>query len=185
MARLRSFQPFWSDTVIFWGAGATASLGIKTTEQLAHTILRLAQINENRQSRIEERVKEEFPNVGKQVQAELAALFVLLGEEGDRRKAIRALGFSEERVSELKRLYDWTVTREVMKRCPGIYDGRFLLQDYYNLIDLHIKSGQGFAVNGRFIRPEELITARRTLNMLIGIIHAMDFQVMLTQKKRK
>lgn len=185
MTRLRSFQPFWSDTVIFWGAGATASLGIKTTDRLAQTIFRLAQINENRRSRIEERVKEEFPDADEQVCAELAAFLVLLGEEGDRKEAIRTLGFSEKRVSELQRLYNWSVTREVMRRCPGVHNGRFLLQDCYNLIDLHIKSGQGFAVNGRFIRPEELITARRTLNMLIGIVHALDYQIMLSRHKEK
>lgn len=183
MKQLKSFQPFWPETVIFWGAGATASLGIKTTEQLARVIFRLAGINGKRQ--VQQRVKDEFPQADERVRAELAALLVLLGEDGDRDEAMRTLRFSKKRVSELKRLYNWTVTREVMRRCPGVHNGHFSLQDCYNLIDLHIKSGQGFAVNGRFIQPEELIVARRTLNMLIGIVHALDYRALLRHRRNE
>ncbi|WP_163151626.1 hypothetical protein [Anoxybacillus sp. MB8] len=185
MRRLKSFQPFWAHTVMFWGAGATASLGMKTTDQLAQVIFRLATVHERQKVCVKERVRKQFPDVNEQVRLELAALLVLLGEEGNEKEAMSILRFSEERARELQRLYDWKVTCEVMKRCPGVFEGRFSLQDVYNLIDLHIRSGQGFVVGGRFIRPEELIVARRTLNMLISVIHAIDYYCLLSHHKEK
>jgi hypothetical protein len=53
---LASHKPFWSETAIFLGAGATAWLGVPTTEDMGKTIHELAEYKKDKNLR--ERINE-------------------------------------------------------------------------------------------------------------------------------
>lgn len=178
-----NFKPYWPETVIFWGAGATANLGMSSTSKIGEIIYTLSGINscEN----LKERIKRAFPSVEDKIKDELESLLTILNQGAYEKKSKEDLGFSKKRIIELKTIYNWFIVKEIMKRCPGIKNGEFNLVDLYNLIDLHIKTNQGFNSEKAYIRPEQLIVARNTLNMIITMIHAIEYRLALRDKRKE
>ncbi|MGO1369065.1 hypothetical protein [Senegalia sp. (in: firmicutes)] len=177
------FKPYWPETLIFWGAGATASLGLSSTSKIGEIIYILSDIDSCESLKI--RINRAFPSVEENIKDELESLITILDEEKCDIEAERNLGFSKKRISELKKIYNFFILKEIMKRCPGIKNGEFNLVDLYNLIDLHIQTGQGFNTEKTYVRPEQLIIARNTLNMIISIIHAIEYRLALRDKRKE
>ncbi len=166
----------WPETVIFWGAGATASLDLPTTGDIGARLAKLAA----RDRTIEDRVADAFP--AEPMASELADMLALLGDPdpGHRnRVAIRERHFAGERgcgqrteEDDLCGSYDWGTLLRLIRLCPGGGDpDTFKLVDLFNLIDMHLASRHGFhdVPNGKtdsFIRPERLLPARNALKML-------------------
>ena len=74
---LKPYKPYWPKTAIFWGAGATVSLGLFTTDQLAKAIWELAQ----RDNSIEERVLIAFGEyANEKYGSSIKNLLLLLGD---------------------------------------------------------------------------------------------------------
>ncbi|MGG4012962.1 hypothetical protein [Bacillus smithii] len=179
-----SYEPYWPENVIFWGSGATAPLGMQTTFKIGETLFCLSKDHE---MSLDERLNRVFPSVNDAIKKQFDALLALLSnrEDSERQKAAELLGFSEARVSEICNLYDWDTLKLVIKRCPQ-ENGQLQLQDVYNLLDMHIQSGNGFyGMDQTFIRPEKLIMARRTLDMLVITFHKIGYQQLLVDPEKK
>ena len=174
-------------TVIFWGAGATAALGMQTTGQQTEALRKLAPWQEDRLSlaqRIEDAlgVKAEEPWT-----SALHDLLTILGD-GDKPEAMKAMcrnwrhGADDDeirnRIVTLRTLYDWPALKAVINVCPGVQgvgDG-FQLNDLFNVLDMHGQSGHGFHVEESvFLTPQQVLGARNALKMLLQTTLYVDW----------
>lgn len=198
---LNSYKPIWPETVIFWGAGATRAINLRTTYEIANALADLAGKRDKKVSTFD-RVSKVIKDPG---MIELVVdLLQLIGDEPTSGKTDESViqkhigkitGFgrqiAEKRLRSLKYSYDWRTLRELIWICPGANTKSFQLQDLYNLIDMHILNGQGFYVYGtnqggllRFIPPEGLRPARNALVMITGLIHFVDYHLALKYNKK-
>jgi len=198
---LPEYKPLWPETAIFWGAGATADLGISTTGALGKAFYYLGRP----EMPLKERVKKAIGERDSEWEEAVADLLLILGDpyvnnqEDSQLELSKVLQrqFSElsedqryRRASELKHSYDWKTLYAIIQACPGQNDNEFQLVDLFNLIDMHIENHQGFYAPGvdthsAFIAVERLVPARNTLKMLTTLIHTLDFQQALKTKKGK
>ncbi len=158
------------------GAGATASLGIKTTSQLGKVLYTL--VFDEAKKGFSDRVAAAFPGTDYEFQKDFTGLLELIsGEFG-------SCSFTKgKRAKELQQIYDWHTLELIAKRCPITDENNLSLGSVYNLIDLHLQSGHGFRVNTEFIKPERLQAARNTVNMVISFAHAISYQQILKDKQ--
>jgi hypothetical protein len=180
--------------VIFWGAGATAALGIRTTAGQEQFIRCITGVDESRRP-LRERVSEALdPKAAKQWHAALIDLITILGDsdasydsitdvDDEQLKAMRRnwqKGASDKelrgRVIDLRLTYDWPALKSAVSICPGSATGKFKLNDLFNLLDMHIPTRFGFrapasgAISGSKKRlGEQFFDARR----LIGAKNAL------------
>jgi hypothetical protein len=185
-----------AETLIFWGGGATESIGLRTTQKQAGAIKSLT--GENANELLADRVIEVLSALSIWA-APYADLLCILGDDAeediyrislDARDAMsrhwhdtspQAL---DARIHELRALFDWPALKDVVRACPGFKGGdRFQLQDVFNLIDLHAHSFHGFPVQKRFLSPGRLVAARRALQMLLNTLFYIDWQTALSEKQ--
>ena len=187
-------------TVIFWGAGATAEIGMQTTVQQARTLQRLASGREGQNS-LTQRIQDALGD--KAAEPWTSALHDLLTILGDREETEEAApifpvtqnqmeamrrnwrhGADNDalrgRIVTLRTLYDWPALKAVIKICPGVQgDGgkSFQLNDLFNVLDMHGQSGHGFRVKeGEFLTPQRVLGARNALKMLLQTMLYIDWQ---------
>ena len=177
-------------TVIFWGAGATAAIGMQTTVEQAEALRKLAFGRERRNS-LAQRIREAL--AGKAAEPWPSALHDLLtilgdGDETeeaasiftvtrDQMQAMRrnwqdsaAAAEIRSRIVTLRTWYDWPALKAVINVCPGVQEGGDGLQlnDLFNVLDMHGQSGHGFRVQeGEFLTPQRVLGARNALKMLL------------------
>ena len=186
-------------TVIFWGAGATANLGIQTTDQQAGTLQKLASEKEERP--LARRIEEALGC--KAMEPWTSALGDLLTVLGDCREAATAGEGAiaavtphhidvmrphwepdandddlRNRIVALRTLYDWPALRAAIKVCPRASgDDGFRLNDLFNVLDMHGQSGHGFRVkDDEFLTPQRVLGARNALKMLQQAMLYIDWQ---------
>lgn len=180
-------------TVVFWGAGATASLGIRTTQQQSAFIRHLAQ---PKGASVEDRVRHALQD--KAVAPWGDALRDLLTILGDRRSVEKATEVDDgeietmqrhwesttrtevrRRILHLRAAYDWPALKEIIKACPGIKadEDKFKINDLFNVMDLHDQSGHGFHADDTFLTPQQVGTAKSALKMLLQAMFFIDWQV--------
>lgn len=176
MSENEKYHPYWPETVIFWGAGTTEPLKIKTTKELGRTVQVLAETGDTRVS-----VNQAIPEASGPVRSEFAALLELIDASGSGsdHEAMRTLSIPEPRARQLQTLYDWHAVKRVIERCPHNSADGFSLDDLYNLLDLHIQTHKGIEVDGEFVTIDRLIAARRTLTMLTQLLHAIGYAELL------
>jgi len=183
-----------ADTLVFWGAGATQSLGLRPTPDQADAIRKLVG---GGVLAVTDRV-DQILNSPSVWSAPLVDLLLVLGDDasddiycvslaardamsrhwGDR--SPRAL---DTRIHELRALYDWPALKVAVQVCPGFEDGkRFQLSDVFNLIDLNAHSFHGFPGPKVFLPPTRLVAARRALQLIINTLFFIDWQTALTEK---
>ncbi|BBN98227.1 hypothetical protein [Sporolactobacillus terrae] len=181
MSNVKNYTPYWPKIVIFWGAGTTQPLNIKTTSELGQIFQTLAEHNKNLRAAIDQTL----PEAEEQVRRELDALLKLINfEDPDgEQTASEVLGIPKARAHHLQMLYDWNAVKLAIERCPRNSEHHFSLDDLFNLLDLHIHAHQGIEVGDRFITLDRLIAARRTLLMLTQLIHAVGYQKLLHDQK--
>jgi hypothetical protein len=148
--------------VIFWGAGATAALGLRTTEAQTRFIRRITGADAPDKP-LEDLVAEALgPNNVEPWRSALLDLITILGDGGD---AYRGIHFTDQsqldamrrnwregalddelrgRIIGLRLIYDWPALRSVVRVCPGSASDKFKLNDLFNLLDMHIPPGFGF-----------------------------------------
>ena len=186
---------FGSETLIFWGAGATASVGMPVTGTQKDFINVLIGKREPRQT-LRERIRDAVNPNSRWIEP-LHDLLLVLGDdieeenkntpEGafrnigmitpDAREAMRN-NWSEPsemaldaRIHHLRSLFDWPALKEAGRICPGFEEEKgFVLQDLFNVIDIHIASGQGFCAYDGPIAHGRLVAARRALQMLLNTL---------------
>lgn len=176
-----NYCPQWPETVIFWGAGATRALYLRTTAELGQAVYQLAVLQEA----LGKRIARQFHL--QEIAGPVEDLFQVLSEQGECTKALQRLfpGMTEKQCAakgeQLRRTYDWATLCRLVHICPGHSDREFRLQDLFTLLDMHIASHHGFYVNDsdgdsrQFIPPEQLRPARNALVMVIGLLHYHDF----------
>ena len=176
-------------TAIFWGAGATASLGIRTSERQSKCIRKLA-LKDSRPLR--RRVREA---VGLFKSDAFTDLLNILGDGGqqvsdDALDAMRRSWRSHDsyelrrRVMELRTLFDWQALQAVVRSCPGAgHSGSFKITDLFNVLDLHGQSGHGFYAEDGFLSSQQVAGAKNTLKMLLQALFYVEWQQCRTEKR--
>ena len=188
-----------SKTVIFWGAGATAALGIRTTADQTAALRKLA----GEEGSVNERVKEALGQVDRQWTDALSDLLTILGDKGDgsplglpnqhqleamRRNWLRSISDDDlkRRILGLCASYDWSALRIVIRVCPGYDNNAFQLADLFNVLDMHGQSGHGFAFQkGSFLTPARVSAAHNALRMLLNTLFYIDWQCARIQKREQ
>jgi hypothetical protein len=186
-----------AETLIFWGAGATASLGLRTTQGQTDAISHLVK-TENLHDRVSKILRDSDEWCGP-----LTDLLLVLGEETQdiysvsnaaREAMSRHWGDHtpsalDARIHKLRSLFDWPALQAVVRACPGFKtEGQLKLQDIFNLIDLHAHSNHGFPVSElpeRFLPPMRLVAARRALQLIINTLFFIDWHTALATERRR
>lgn len=195
--------------VIFWGAGATAALGIRTTYQQTKFIKLLTIGTKPLNERITEALD---ANDSEPWHSALSDLITILGDtneayrsihhiEEDQRSAMRRnwrSGASDEeldrRIIELRLIYDWPALKSVVSVCPGNAGDNFKLNDLFNLLDMHIPPGFGFRAptgqsldgdkqSDQFFDARRLIGAKNALLMILIASFYIDYQICIESKR--
>jgi len=188
---MKTYKPIWPETTILWGAGATAELGMPATEQQGINIWKLAKNGTS----LEERIKS-IDLFSRDVQS----VYNLLSTLGDKLES-DLWEFSEEetnaardlfpkvdaheakrRVIALRQNYDWDALKRIIEICPSVEGKGPFMNDLFNILDMHILSGQGFYTKQTkqaeqasdsderfFIQNYRLRPARNCLVMLINL----------------
>ena len=180
-----------NSTVIFWGAGATASLEVQTTRDQTKTLYQLAAQKDSKS--LDQRICEALGKKAVPWTSALCDLFTILGddEESDSTRvtsgqicAMRRnwqLGADDEelrqQVVHLRMLYDWPALKAVIGVCPGAdEENAFNITDLFNILDMHGQSGHGFRVKKGELTPQQVLGARNALKMLLLTMFYIDWQ---------
>lgn len=192
-------------TVVFWGAGATAPLGIRTTEEQSAFVRNLVPVDKD--VSLDSRVRHALLRKSDQPCLDDAAIFCwhgtlrdLLTILGDGRCVTEATEVNNDELeamqrhwkptirSELRRriltlraTYDWLALTEIIKACPGsrepVCHKRFKINDLFNIMDLHDQSGHGFHAGDVFLTPQQVRSAKNALKMLLHAMFFIDWQL--------
>lgn len=193
-------------TIVFWGAGATASLGLQTTGQQAKMLQTIASGKDN--VSLTKRVRKALGSKAREPwKSALFDLLTILGDGGQdstsekkmnlftvtprqmevmRRHWQRGANKNElrNRAVSLRILYDWPALRAIIDVCPGMPDGKLKLNDLYNVLDTHGQSGHGFRdEDGDFLAPQRVLGARGALKMFQQMVLYIDWQYCREEKK--
>ena len=182
--------------VVFWGAGATASVGLKITDRQSRTLHCLA--GSSKEVPLDRRVR----CVGNdEWSSAFQDMLTILGDcppAGDSNlhvtpRQLAAMGRNwrlgadadelRRRITELRTLYDWPALQAAIRICPGARtEHTFRLNDLFNLLDMHGQSGHGFrkglqeTAADEFLTPQEVLGARNALKMLLQAMLYVDWQ---------
>ena len=170
-------------TVAFWGAGATASLGIRTTAQQSEFVLHLAPRDPPCKP-LRERVKKALGDAAAdRWGSALGDLLAVLGDGQPPRAtttvddcALDAMARSwvsgsnddlRRRVLHLRTIYNWPALASIIRACPGsdvpACKGQFKINDLLNLLDLYGGSDHGFHAGDTFLTPLTFLVVPRVL----------------------
>jgi hypothetical protein len=193
------------ETIVFWGAGATKALGIRTTAEQTSFIKHATGVHSKRMP-LGERVTEALkPNDAEPYRSALVDLIDILGDDDDnfygsidvvkphqlaamRRNWTRDAGEDElrSRIIELRLFYDWPALKALVSICPGSSGDAFKINDLFNLLDTHIPLGFGMRATvgaslskeseHRFLDARRLIGAKKALLMLLIASFYIDYQ---------
>ena len=170
-------------SVIFWGAGATAALGMRITAQQGLFMRRLAGLDGSAvlTDPLERRValaldsSEADPLI-----AALSDMLTILGDQDN--LSLRKLSVTQNQIDAMRRnrrreatdaeiqgqvislrsLFDWNALKAVIEICPAAKSERFNITDLFNVLDLHGDSGHGFPVTGgQFLAPQQVFGGNR------------------------
>ena len=197
-----------SSTVIFWGAGATATLGMRLTAQQGKFLHDLA-TGEKDSLSLSQRVAKA---VGDEVEPWVSALvdlLTILGDGNEERHshitttkdqmdAMRrnwSVGADDDEIQDriltLRALYDWPALKDVIKVVSPVEQGADgaganFLTDLFNILDIHGQSGHGFRVEeNKFLTPQRVTGARNALKLLILAMFYIDWQVLRQDEGKK
>ena len=189
--------------VIFWGAGATAALGIRTTDGQTRFIKRITGADAPGKP-LRERVAEALGRNGAELwHNALSDLITILGDSDAVYGSISRIDDEQldamrrnwrptkddkelsERIIDLRLTYDWPALTSVVSLCPGSATDKFKLNDLFNILDMHIPAGFGFrapAHHGHSStdeqHQEQFFDARRLIgakNALLMILIALFY----------
>ena len=186
-----------SEVLVFIGAGATASLGMPTTDAQSQLLRKLI----NKDTDIS-KILLEYGFYDAERRNMLTAFLEFSGgianndfntitpKDIRNAKIAFAIGDSsvidnllKRRILELRQKYDWMALREVLKICPLNETKDNLIRDAYTLLDKKISSQQGLKIpsshnaeQAEVLSCSRLIAARSMLTLLISILFAEAWQ---------
>jgi len=183
----KPYTPFWPETCIFWGAGATAELGVPATSGMAKAVYGLSR--EKNDEPLQKRINNTnlFHGIEKELECFLTALGDNLEEEklSPSKEAIKIAkeilpdNFTDEKITEKilkwKSHYDWNALRRLAIKVPlenENYDK--YLNDLYNVIDGNLLNNLGLQIKVQkdkdiFLDPHRLRNARNLLVLLSSL----------------
>jgi hypothetical protein len=148
--------------IIFWGAGATHALGIRTTARQQHFIRCITGAHDSTKP-LKGRIKDALGlGIPQRWHDALFDLITILGDSDKsydsineiNRKQLQAMGRNwtsgareeelKKRIIDLRLIYDWPALKSAVSICPGSATDKFRLNDLFNLLDMHIPPGFGF-----------------------------------------
>lgn len=199
--------------VIFWGAGATKALGIRTTSDQEQFILCLTDGSNSREP-LKKRIDKALGiKVARPWHAALFDLITILGDgnaaydsinviDPDQLEAMRRnwqpspVEELRRRIIDLRLTYDWPALKSVVSICPGSATGKFKLNDLFNLLDMHIPPGFGVRAPARrgissskkepaeqFFDARRLIGAKNALLMILIASFYLDYQTCIASNQ--
>lgn len=189
----------FSPTVIFWGAGATTTLGMRQTGQQSQFIRELVRgPRDSGENPLLQRVRHALcESADEPWVSALNDLLVILGDEevgepsvgtvtADQMTAMQRnwhRGASDDelrnRIITLRTLYDWPALEAIINVCPAEQEGGFRLTDLFNVLDMHGHSGHGFrGRQGEFLTLQQVTGARNALKMLLQVMFYIDWQML-------
>ncbi len=192
--------------VVFWGAGATASLGMRTTEQQGAFVAALSGADDDTGTKsLDTRVSSALGMPARPLwNGALHDLVTILGDTDAARTSIHVInadhleamrrhwkpgaaeGELRKRIMALRLMYDWPALKDAVRICPGVRSSSFRINDLFNLLDLHAPLGHGFrAEEGRFLDARRLIGAKAALKMLLHAMFYIDYQVCIAERRPK
>ena len=192
-------------TLVFWGAGATESLGIRTTNQQSKFIRSLTPTG-GTPERVQQRVRQALKPVA--IEPWVSAFTDLLTILGDGEETQQVTKINDEaldamsrnwadsasdalrsRIHEMRNLYDWRALIAAVRACPGSrypeMQDKFKINDLFNILDLHGQSGHGFHAEDEFLTPQRVTGAKNALKMLLQAMFYVDWQHCLGKKKNQ
>jgi hypothetical protein len=195
---LNNYKPFWSETAIFLGSGATNALGIPTTQKMGKAIYKLSNSEESLEKRIN--AVNKFHGIESELECFLSVLGDNLNEEEftfnettiEPAKKITLDDFTDEaikrRILQWKTHYDWNALRRVAKQVPLENDNySAYLVDLYNMIDGSLLNDHGIRDAGSdesvFLYPHRLRAARNLLVLISNLMMACAYH--RTKEKNK
>ena len=202
-----------SQNVIFWGAGATADLGLRTTSEQEQFIKRITGADVPDMP-LEERIVQALSRSNIEPwHSALLDLIIILGDGDDayssiqftdnkqldamRRNWRKGAGDDElrGRIIDLRLIYDWPALKSVVRICPGSSTAGFKLNDLFNVLDMHIPAGFGVRApthqelshgekhQEQFFDARRLIGAKNALLMILIALFYIDYQVCILLKR--
>ena len=195
-------------TLVVWGAGATATLGMRTTERQGRFLQALAgEPNDRSRVSLDLRVTNALDNPADGWVGPFSDLLTILGDGSGNNGTTRVTSQQfdamrrnwsagadgdaiRDRILGLRSLYDWVTLRSVIDVVrddsgSGAQGGSFL-NDLFNILDMHGQSGHGFraGVDG-FLTPGRISGARNALIMLLLAVFYVDWQRLLGDRKKR
>ena len=185
-----------ASTVVFWGAGATAELGMRMTAQQGQFIRQLAGLQKGAPVNLSLRIRNALGMRADARQLDVMSdLLTILGDGANRSAGIHVVTAKQlaamarnwepgaeakdlrKRVVELRLIYDWPALRDVLHICPGVGSDQFKINDLFNVLDMHAPFGHGFRTElGAFLDARRLIGAKAALKMLLHAMFYIDYQ---------
>ena len=180
----------YPQSVVFWGAGATASIGLPLTARQAEFLRSLAPHFDSGDQPLERRVRDALGDLAiAPWDGALSDLLAILGDDDNnvvrpgaptnvlpnqftamtRNWPSAGEDALRQRIVELRTLYDWPALAAAINVCPKQSDrSSFELQDLFNVLDMNLQTGHGFRVHDDlFLTPQRVLGARGALVLLI------------------
>ena len=200
-----------SHTLILWGAGATASLGMRTTFQQGKFLKHLVRSETKGPSAqsLSERVDNAIGEKNSIWAVPLKELLQILGDGNEvnqttkiRPEQLAAMRRNwddtvanpitqEDRILNMRLMYDWLALKSVISilqfESDPIQQSTNFVTDLLNVLDLHSRSGHGFRTDKDiFLTPVRIIGARNALKLLLHTIFFIDWhRLLISEKKRR
>jgi hypothetical protein len=194
--------------IIFWGAGATKALGIRTTADQEQFIRCITGAHDSRNP-LKERIAEALgSNVSQPWHDALFDLITILGDSDESYDSINEINDEQlkamrrnwqprasnkelhRRIIDLRLIYDWPALKSVVGICPGSATDKFRLNDLFNLLDMHIPPGFGVRAPAskkwpgeQFFDARRLIGAKNALLMILIASFYIDYQVCIASSE--
>ncbi|MBQ7537605.1 MAG: hypothetical protein IJT42_01395 [Treponema sp.] len=168
------YTPINSETLVFIGAGATATLGMPSTYGQTEIFRKLSETETADEAEVELSKYFSSPDLEKII----CFLNLLDGSESsifevsdaDIANAVKIYGNHSEillrnRILELRTEYDWNAAKKILKICPHNDKNDNLICDAYSIIDRKLISGQSLKLDcdttNKNILTEEIIYSQR------------------------
>ena len=188
------YTPTHSETLVFIGAGATASLGMPTTDDQSKILRSLS--GQSMKDEADAILKKYF---SEKDLSKVTAFLNFLDGSGESNFLISNFDLEnarivfgnvsdkqllQKRIMELRTDYDWNALRKVIKICPHSESPDNLIRDAYSIIDKKLLAHQSLKVRGclnksdndisceEILSPSRLQGARKFLTLFINMLFA-------------
>jgi hypothetical protein len=194
-----------NNTAIFWGAGATRELGMRTTPQQGKFIQQIVGTLGPRaplKKRVSNALGAAMPS---KLSDAFVSLITILGDKPGNDKSIHFIDADQrrhmrknfpgtpsnlkidDRIMALRLVYDWPALKAAVHICPAFdQPENFEINDLFNLLDMHTQSGHGFRnEESEILEPRRLAGARAALQLILNTLFYVDYQTCIQKNRKK